>query len=73
MGAKFFRGADKPKKIRKRVFQTRSWARTYKWTACNKKYLAYTIYRSCSSYMGCWTSIQGCLGTFNRLTPSPRD
>ena len=34
MGAKFYRGADKPKKIRKRFFQTRSWARTLKWVAC---------------------------------------
>ena len=34
MGAKFFRSADKPKKIRKRVTQTRSWFRTFKWTAC---------------------------------------
>lgn len=34
MGAKFFRGADKPKKIRKRFSQTRSWFRTLKWVAC---------------------------------------
>ena len=34
MGAKFFRSADKPKKIRKRFSQTRSWFRTFKWTAC---------------------------------------
>ena len=34
MGAKFYRGADKPKKIRKRLYQTRSWARTLKWVAC---------------------------------------
>ena len=33
MGAKFFRSADKPKKIRKRWSQTRSWFRTFKWTA----------------------------------------
>merc|ERR1740130_857707 len=33
MGAKFFRSADKPKKIRKRVTQTRSWFRTFKWTS----------------------------------------
>ena len=33
MGAKFYRGADKPKKIRKRLMQTRSWFRTYKWVA----------------------------------------
>ena len=34
MGVKFYRGADKPKKIRKRVTQTRSWFRTFKWVAC---------------------------------------
>merc|ERR1711935_746787 len=33
MGVKFYRGADKPKKIRKRVSQTRSWFRTFKWVA----------------------------------------
>ena len=33
MGAKFYRGADKPKKMRKRFMQTRSWFRTYKWVA----------------------------------------
>ncbi len=37
MGAKFFRSADKPKKIRKRWSQTRSWFRTFKWTACKYK------------------------------------
>lgn len=37
MGAKFYRGADKPKKIRKRFSQTRSWFRTLKWTACKIK------------------------------------
>ena len=34
MGGKFYRGADKPKKIKKRVTQTRTWARTLKWVAC---------------------------------------
>ena len=34
MGAKFYRGSDKPKKIRKRFSQTRSWFRTLKWVAC---------------------------------------
>ena len=33
MGIKFYRGGDKPKKIRKRFTQTRSWFRTFKWTA----------------------------------------
>ena len=33
MGVKFYRGADKPKKIRKRIMQTRSWFRTFKWVA----------------------------------------
>ena len=34
MGAKFYRGGDKSKKIRKRVTQTRTWARTLKWVCC---------------------------------------
>ena len=33
MGMKFYRGAEKPKKIRKRFTQSRSWFRTFKWTA----------------------------------------
>jgi len=33
MGIKFYRSADKPKKFRKRFTQTRSWFRTFKWTA----------------------------------------
>ena len=33
MGVKFYRGADKPKKFRKRFSQTRSFLRTYKWLA----------------------------------------
>ena len=36
MGAKFYRGSDKPKKIRKRFSQTRSWFRTLKWVACKR-------------------------------------
>ncbi len=39
MGAKFYRGADKPKKIRKRFSQTRSWFRALKWTACKPTHL----------------------------------
>ena len=38
MGAKFFRGADKPKKFRKRFSQNRSWFRTFKWVACKYHY-----------------------------------
>ena len=34
MGCKFYRGADKPKKIRKRLTQSRSWFRMLKWVAC---------------------------------------
>ena len=37
MGAKFYRGSDKPKKIRKRFSQTRSWFRTLKWVACKSR------------------------------------
>jgi len=41
MGGKFYRGGDKSKKIKKRVTQTRTWARTLKWVACKKKYLSF--------------------------------
>ena len=34
MGCKFYRGADKPKKIRKRFSQSYSWFRTLKWVCC---------------------------------------
>merc|ERR1712080_634067 len=33
MGIKFYRGADKPKKVRKRFSQSRSWFRTLKWVS----------------------------------------
>ena len=33
MGAKFYRGSNKPSKIRKRFSQSRSWFRTHKWLA----------------------------------------
>ena len=33
MGAKFYRGSDKSKKIRKRFSQSRSFFRTHKWLA----------------------------------------
>ena len=38
MGCKFYRGADKPKKIRKRTVHSRSWFRMLKWVACKYKY-----------------------------------
>ena len=34
MGAKFYRGSDKSKKIRKRLTQTRTWFKQFKWIAC---------------------------------------
>ena len=62
MGVKFYRGADKPKKFRKRFTQTRSWLRTLKWVAC--KYLIihqlinfFYFVRSCPPYYGSWSSI----------------
>lgn len=42
MGAKFYRGSDKPKKIRKRFSQTRSWFRTLKWVACKLSFLMHS-------------------------------
>ncbi len=87
MGAKFYRGADKPKKIRKRFSQTRSWFRTLKWTACTFLILGHRYptnllitqifdhslfqYRSRSSHYGCRTSFQGSMGILNRPTLSP--
>lgn len=73
MGAKFYRGADKPKKIRKRFSQTRSWFRTLKWVACKYNSPNLTVYsRSCPSNYGCWTSLQGFLGPLDRSDPTPR-
>ena len=46
MGVKFYRGADKPKKIRKRVSQTRSWFRTFKWVACKYHKIKLINYKS---------------------------
>ena len=37
MGAKFYRGSDKPKKIRKRLSQTRSWFGQFKFIACKSQ------------------------------------
>ena len=34
MGAKFYRGSEKAKKIRKRLTQTRTWFKQFKWIAC---------------------------------------
>lgn len=68
MGAKFYRGADKPKKIRKRFSQTRSWFRTLKWVACKSMPTIYKqlSFRSRTSKHGCWPPIQGFLGILNR-------
>ena len=61
MGGKFYRGGDKSKKIKKRVTQTRTWARTLKWVAC--KYIhATNEFRSRSPNIRCRTSVQGRLG-----------
>ena len=38
MGAKFYRGSDKSKKIRKRLSQTRTWFKQFKWIACKFAY-----------------------------------
>lgn len=51
MGLKFYRGADKPKKLRKRFTQTRSWFRTLKWVCCKYNILLTTHYPSlCSGF-----------------------
>ena len=39
MGAKFYRGSDKSKKIRKRLSQTRTWFKQFKWIACKYHHL----------------------------------
>jgi hypothetical protein len=76
MGAKFYRGADKPKKIRKRFSQTRSWFRTLKWVACMFHFSTFPAnhfyLRSRSSKHGRWSPIQGKLGILNRSTLAPR-
>lgn len=71
MGAKFYRGADKPKKIRKRFTQTRSWFRTLKWVACTILHFFINNFRSRTSHYGCWSSIQGWLGLLSWTTPTP--
>ena len=70
MGLKFYRGADKPKKIRKRFTQTRSWFRTLKWVACNQS-PSHLTKRSRSPYIRGWPSFQGVVGLLNRPTPPP--
>ena len=39
MGLKFYRGSDRPNKIRKRLEQSRSWFRSLKWVACKYTHL----------------------------------
>lgn len=78
MGAKFYRGSDKPKKIRKRFTQTRSWFRTLKWVACKKFPLFLTDFntsiflRSRASNYGCWPPLQGFMGVLHWPTTPPR-
>lgn len=55
MGAKFYRGADKPKKIRKRFSQTRSWFRTLKWVA----YHAHPTWVVGHPFKGSWIQSTG--------------
>lgn len=55
MGAKFYRGADKGKKMRKRFMQTRSWFRTFKWTS----YHAHPKDVPGHPFKGGWTLSQG--------------
>ena len=41
MGIKFYRASEKAKKIKKRLTETRSWFRHYKWVACKYKLLCH--------------------------------
>ena len=47
MGAKFYRGSDKSKKIRKRLTQTRTWFKQFKWIAC--KFSVCFVWKACPS------------------------
>ena len=57
MGAKFYRGSDKGKKIRKRFSQTRSWFRTLKWVS----YHAHPLMIVGHPFKGGWVMPQGYL------------
>ena len=70
MGAKFYRGADKPKKLKKRFTQTRTWFRTLKWVAC-KCVLAHPL-RPRASYPCGWPPLQGILGLLDWIPPASR-
>ena len=70
MGAKFYRGSDKPKKIKKRLTQTRTWFRTLKWVAC--KCTLYLTRRPRPPNFHRRTSFQGILGKQHRLFAAPR-
>ena len=45
MGIKYYRGSEKPDKIRKRLTMSRYWFRDLKWVACKKYYLNKLSYR----------------------------
>ena len=51
MGAKFYRGSDKPKKIRKRLSQTRTWTRQFYCLACKLPVSNLTAYPSTSNLL----------------------
>ena len=69
MGAKFYRGSDKPKKIKKRLTQTRTWFRTLKWVACTSS--SNPIFRPRPSHINCGPPFQGFLDELNRLSATP--
>ena len=72
MGGKFYRGGDKSKKIKKRVTQTRTWARTLKWVACKTTSIV-DLFRSRASNFRRWTPIQGLMGQQQWLSFAPRN
>lgn len=72
MGAKFYRGADKPKKIRKRLTQTRSWFRTLKWVACRCPSPSPSPFRPRAPHDGGGPPLQGLLGPLHWAGPAPR-
>ena len=69
MGAKFYRGSDKPKKIKKRLTQTRTWFRTLKWVACT--FRSNSIFRPRPPPIHCGPPFQGFLGKLNWLPATP--
>ena len=78
MGLKYYRGSDKPKRIRKRFTQTRTWIRQFSWACCKSMQIVkWSIwptkfdFRSCASRICTGPRFQGRLSLLNRLSLEP--